>query len=156
MDFSYTLLQIFPFFKGFFPLEDERINLIVPADPFIERIESLKKFLSDADAPRDPALSTGTDKLRVGELLPTTTNAMLGFGQEKKAFTVATLEVSQASKSVNMHRDLKLSYIRWCDKLGISTTTVANIEMVPQTLGLTTLVVMEMMKALSAVSVDNR
>ena len=55
--------------------------------------------------------------------------------QEKKAFTVATLEVSQASKSVNMHRDLKLSYIRWCDKLGISTTTVANIEMVPRTLG---------------------
>ena len=34
-----------------------------------------------------------------------------------------------------MHRDLKLSYIRWCDKLGISTTTVANIEMVPRTLG---------------------
>ena len=55
--------------------------------------------------------------------------------QEKKAFTVATLEVSQASKSVNMHRDLKLSYIRWCYKLGISTTTVANIEVVPRTLG---------------------
>ena len=50
--------------------------------------------------------------------------------QEKKAFTVATLVVSQASKSVN----LKLSHIGRCDKLGISTTTVANIEMVPRTL----------------------
>ena len=44
--------------------------------------------------------------------------------QEKKAFAVATLVVSQAPKSVNMHRNFELSYIGLCDKLSISTTTL--------------------------------
>ena len=49
--------------------------------------------------------------------------------QEKKAFTVAKLIISQASKSVNMHRNDKLSCVGWCDKLGILSTT--DVEMVP-------------------------
>ena len=49
--------------------------------------------------------------------------------QEKKAFTVAKLIISQASKSVNMHRNDELSCVGWCDKLGILSTT--DVEMVP-------------------------
>ena len=49
--------------------------------------------------------------------------------QEKKAFTAAKLIISQSSKSVNMHRNDKLSCVGWCDKLGILSTT--DVEMVP-------------------------